>query len=103
MNILMIMEHTLPHYFIEVFQNLVARLQIILFVMEYHKIKILRDGDILNVDVTAIKNGWHGDTSRMFLVGDVSVKAKKLIKVTYESMIKGIETLKEGSFTGDIG
>ena len=65
--------------------------------------KILRDGDILNVDVTAIKNGWHGDTSRMYLVGDVSVKAKKLIKVTYESMLKGIEILKEGSFTGDIG
>ncbi len=65
--------------------------------------KVLRDGDILNVDVTAIKNGWHGDTSRMYLVGDVSVKAKKLIKVTYESMIKGIQTLKEGSFTGDIG
>ena len=65
--------------------------------------KTLRDGDILNVDVTAIKNGWHGDTSRMYLVGDVSVKAKKLIKVTYESMIKGIQTLKEGSFTGDIG
>ena len=65
--------------------------------------KILRDGDILNVDVTAIKNGWHGDTSRMYLVGDVSVKAKKLIKVTYESMIKGIQVLKEGSFTGDIG
>ena len=65
--------------------------------------KILKDGDILNVDVTAIKDGWHGDTSRMFLVGNVSVKAKKLIKATYESMIKGIETLKEGSFTGDIG
>ena len=65
--------------------------------------KILKEGDIVNVDVTAIKNGWHGDTSRMYLVGDVSVKAKKLIKVTYESMLKGIEILKEGSFTGDIG
>ena len=65
--------------------------------------KFLKDGDILNVDVTAIKDGWHGDTRRMFLVGEVSVKAKKLIKATYESMIKGIETLKEGSFTGDIG
>ncbi len=65
--------------------------------------KILKDGDILNVDVTAIKNGWHGDTSRMFLIGNVSVKAKKLVKATYQSMIKGIETLKEGSFTGDIG
>ncbi len=65
--------------------------------------KVLRDGDILNVDVTAIKDGWHGDTSRMFLVGEVSVKAKKLIKATYNSMIKGIETLRGGSFTGDIG
>ena len=65
--------------------------------------KLLRDGDIINVDVTAIKDGWHGDTSRMFLVGSVSVKAKKLVKATYESMIKGIKTLKEGSFTGDIG
>ena len=67
------------------------------------KNKVLRDGDILNVDVTAIKDGWHGDTSRMFLVGEVSVKAKKLIKATYISMIKGIETVAEGSFTGDIG
>ncbi len=65
--------------------------------------KILKDGDIINVDVTAIKDGWHGDTSRMFLVGNVSVKAKKLVKATYESMIKGIKTLKVGSFTGDIG
>ena len=89
-------------YIIEVFQNHVVLLNHIVC----HGIpqnKILRDGDILNVDVTAIKNGWHGDTSRMYLVGDVSVKAKKLIKVTYESMLKGIEILKEGSFTGDIG
>ena len=65
--------------------------------------KVLKDGDILNVDVTAIKDGWHGDTSRMFLVGDVSIKAKKLVKATYESMMRGIKTLKEGSFAGDIG
>ena len=55
------------------------------------------------MDVTALKNGWHGDTSRMFFVGEVSVKAKKLVKVTYESMIKGIKTLKNGSFVGNIG
>ena len=65
--------------------------------------KTLRDGDIVNVDVTAFKDGWHGDTSRMFLVGNVSVKAKKLVKVTYDSMIEGIKTLKEGSYIGDIG
>ena len=65
--------------------------------------KTLRDGDIVNVDVTAFKDGWHGDTSRMFLVGNVSVKAKKLVKTTYDSMIEGIKTLKEGSYTGDIG
>ena len=67
------------------------------------KNKILKEGDIVNVDVTALKNGWHGDTSRMFFVGEVSVKAKKLVKVTYESMIKGIKTLKNGSFVGNIG
>ncbi len=65
--------------------------------------KILREGDILNVDVTAYKNGWHGDTSRMFEVGEVSVKAKKLIKTTYESMMKAIKILKENIHLGDIG
>jgi len=67
------------------------------------KNKILKEGDILNVDVTALKDGWHGDTSRMFLVGKVSVKAKKLVKVTYDAMIEGIKILKNGSFVGDIG
>ena len=52
--------------------------------------KILKDGDIVNVDVTAYKNGWHGDTSRMFKVGKVSIKAEKLINTTYESMMKAI-------------
>ena len=65
--------------------------------------KILYDGDVINVDVTAIKDGWHGDTSRMFEVGDVSIKAKKLIKTTYESMMKAIEILKENVQLGDIG
>ena len=67
------------------------------------KDKILNEGDIVNVDVTALKDGWHGDTSRMFFVGEVSVKAKKLVKTTYDSMIKGIKTLKDGSFVGNIG
>ena len=65
--------------------------------------KILKDGDILNVDVTAVKNGWHGDTSRMFEVGEVSIKAKKLIQITYESMMKAIGILKEDVRLGDIG
>ncbi|MDB2344535.1 type I methionyl aminopeptidase [Candidatus Pelagibacter bacterium] len=65
--------------------------------------KILRDGDIVNVDVTTYKNGWHGDTSRMFKIGDVSIKAEKLINATYESMMMAIKILKEGIQLGDIG
>ena len=65
--------------------------------------KILMDGDIVNVDVTALKDGWHGDTSRMFEIGNVSVKAKKLIKTTYDSLMKAIKILKEDIFLGDIG
>ena len=65
--------------------------------------KILKEGDILNVDVTAYKDGWHGDTSRMFEVGKVPVKAKKLIKTTYDSMMKAIKILKENIQLGDIG
>ena len=65
--------------------------------------KILKDGDIVNVDVTAFKNGWHGDTSRMFKIGEVSVKAEKLIKVTFESMMKAISIIKDGIHLGDIG
>ena len=65
--------------------------------------KILKEGDILNVDVTALKNGWHGDTSRMYEVGKVSVKAKKLIEITYQSMMKAIKILKEDICLGDIG
>ena len=67
------------------------------------KDKTLKKGDILNVDVTAIKNGWHGDTSRMFCVGDVSVKATKLINPTYKSMMKAIEILSPNIVLGDIG
>ena len=65
--------------------------------------KILKDGDIVNVDVTAYKNGWHGDTSRMFKVGKVSIKAEKLINATYESMMKAIKIVKDGIQLGDIG
>ena len=65
--------------------------------------KILKEGDILNVDVTAYKDGWHGDTGRMFEVGKVSVKAKKLIETTYQSMMKAIKILKEDVQLGDIG
>jgi len=65
--------------------------------------KILNEGDIVNVDVTTFLNGWHGDTSRMFYVGEVSVKAKKLIEVTYNSMMRAIKILSKEVTLGDIG
>tara|TARA_B100001121_G_C18672505_1_gene614609 strand:+ start:798 stop:1571 length:774 start_codon:yes stop_codon:yes gene_type:complete len=65
--------------------------------------KILKEGDIVNVDVTVFKDGWHGDTSRMYYVGDVSVKAKNLVKSTYECLMKAISILKDGIHLGDIG
>ncbi len=65
--------------------------------------KILNEGDIVNVDVTAFKNDWHGDTSRMFFVGEVSVKAKKLTEVSYNSMMKAIKILSKEITLGDIG
>ena len=65
--------------------------------------KILKNGDIVNVDVTAFKDGWHGDTSRTFEIGEVSVKAKKLIKTTFDAMMKAIKIIKEDVFLGDIG
>ena len=65
--------------------------------------KTLVEGDIINVDVTAYKDNWHGDTSRMFYVGPVSVKAKKLIEVTYNSMMKAIKILSKDVTLGDIG
>ena len=67
------------------------------------KNKILKEGDIVNVDVTALKNGWHGDTSRMYFVGEVSTKAEKLVKTTYDAMIKSIQTLRHGVKVGDLG
>jgi len=65
--------------------------------------KILKEGDIVNVDVTAYKEGWHGDTSRMFEIGEISIKAKRLIETTYESMMQAIKIVKEGIQLGDIG
>ena len=65
--------------------------------------RVLEEGDILNIDVTAIVNDYYGDTSRMFGVGEISVKAKNLINSTYESMMNAIKILKPGSKLGDIG
>ena len=65
--------------------------------------KLLKDGDIINIDVTAIVNGWHGDTSRMFFVGDVSIKNKKLVSTAYNSMMKAISIVKNDVSLGDIG
>jgi len=65
--------------------------------------KTLKNGDILNIDVTTILDGWYGDTSRMFVVGDASIKAKRLIKATFESLWQGIKVVRPGATTGDIG
>jgi len=65
--------------------------------------KKLLDGDILNIDVTVIVDGWHGDTSRMFAVGKIGVRAAKLIDTTYEAMMRGIEVVRPGATLGDIG
>lgn len=66
--------------------------------------KLLKDGDILNIDVTPLLDGWHGDTSRMFYAGEPSIKAKRLVDVTYECLMLGIEAAsKPGARLGDIG
>jgi methionyl aminopeptidase len=65
--------------------------------------KALREGDIVNIDVTVILDGWHGDTSRMYAVGPIKRKAARLIDITYESMMRGIAVVKPGNTTGDIG
>jgi len=65
--------------------------------------KQLKNGDIINIDVTVIVDGWHGDTSRMYYVGEVSIKPKRLIQVTYDAMMLGISIVKPGIYTGDIG
>lgn len=63
----------------------------------------LKNGDIVNIDVTVIKDGWHGDTSRMFVVGEGSIAAKRLCQLTYEAMWRGIVKVKPGASLGDIG
>jgi methionyl aminopeptidase len=65
--------------------------------------KPLREGDIINVDVTLILDGWHGDSSRMFAVGPIPRRAERLIEVTYEAMMRGISAIRPGTTTGDIG
>lgn len=63
----------------------------------------IKDGDILNIDVTPQVDGWHGDTSRMYVAGDASIKARRLVDITYECLMLGIEQAKPGNHLGDIG
>lgn len=65
--------------------------------------RVLKDGDVMNIDVTVILDGWHGDTSRMFHVGKPKLKSRRLIDVTYEAMMRGIQVVKPGARLGDIG
>lgn len=65
--------------------------------------KILREGDILNIDVTPLVDGWHGDSSRMFIAGDASVKARRLCDITYQALMLGIAEVKPGKTLGDVG
>ena len=65
--------------------------------------KVLKDGDIINIDVTVIKDGWHGDTSRMYYVGEPSVLARRLVETTREAMFAGISVVRPGATLGDIG
>jgi len=65
--------------------------------------KTIKDGDIVNVDVTPLLDGWHGDSNRTYLAGDVPLKARKLVEVTYECLLLGIEQAKPGNRLGDIG
>jgi len=65
--------------------------------------RILKSGDILNIDVTVIKEGFHGDTSRMFFVGKSNIQAERLVQITLESMLIGIEELAPGKYLGDVG
>jgi methionyl aminopeptidase len=65
--------------------------------------KPLKEGDIVNIDVTLILEGWHGDSSRMYAIGEIPRKAERLIEVTYESMMRGIAAIRPGATTGDVG
>jgi len=65
--------------------------------------RVLKDGDIINIDVTVIEDGWHGDTSKMYLVGKVADHAKRLVEVTQECMYAGIKEVRPGAHLGDVG
>ncbi|MEZ0471934.1 type I methionyl aminopeptidase [Luteimonas salinilitoris] len=65
--------------------------------------KVLKDGDIINIDVTVIKDGWHGDTSRMYYVGEPSVMARRLVETTRQALFEGIRAVRPGATLGDIG
>jgi methionyl aminopeptidase len=65
--------------------------------------KPLKDGDIINIDVTLIVDGWHGDSSRMYLLGEVPRRAQRLVEVTHEALLRGIAVVRDGAKTGDIG
>jgi methionyl aminopeptidase len=65
--------------------------------------RVLKDGDIINIDVTVIEDGWHGDTSKMYLVGKVADHAKRLVEVTQECMYAGIKEVRPGAYLGDVG
>lgn len=65
--------------------------------------RVLKDGDIINIDVTVIEDGWHGDTSKMYLVGNVADHAKRLVEVTQECMYAGIKEVRPGAYLGDVG
>src|SRR6478736_7404310 len=68
-----------------------------------HPGKALKDGDIVNIDVTVIKDGWHGDTSRMYYAGTPSVLARRLVDTTREAMFRGIRVVRPGATLGDVG
>jgi methionyl aminopeptidase len=65
--------------------------------------KVLKDGDIINIDITVIKDGWHGDTSKMFQVGEPSIRGQRISEIAYESMVRGLALVKPGIQLGDIG
>ncbi len=65
--------------------------------------KVLKNGDIINIDITVIKDGWHGDTSRMYYVGDVPLRARRVCEIAHSAMCKGIELVRPGTRLGDIG
>ena len=83
-------------------QNPFAPQLIIKFVMDSQR-QNLKDGDIINIDVTVLKDGYHGDTSKMFFIGKPSILAERLVKITQECLYLGIQQVKPGAHFGDIG